>query len=191
MSSRMRSSKPPLPKSPIRLLSRQASSSTLQTPPPGLKNPGRRLSHGDKEPKLPIEYSSEFGEEEDDLRKRGEASNLEDLAADSAPPVFERGRLYEEYSARRNERLKRKNVGEESVVIKGTNYNLGVEPVTAKRRGTIKKKTETTAATKPPRYSLRSMTKENKKPPPPLPMNVSAVTSAKMKSVTTMRARRI
>ncbi|KAJ4882474.1 Uncharacterized protein Rs2_32567 [Raphanus sativus] len=122
MSWRMRWSylKPPLPKSPIRLRSRQvilsnsSSTTTLQTPP------------------------------------GGGASNLEHLAADSAP-VFERG-------------------------------SLGVEPTTTKK----KTKVETTAA---PRYSLRSMTKENKKPPP-LPANV-AVTSAMKKSVTTMRGRRI
>ncbi|CAF2340809.1 unnamed protein product [Brassica napus] len=170
MSSRMRSSylKPPLPKSPIRLRSRQvllsnsSSSSTLITPP-GVTKPGRRLSHGDAEAKLPVES--------EDVKTRAEASNLQNLAADSAPLVFERGRFYEEYSARRNERLKRKNGGEESVV---------------KRRGTTVETTE-------PRYSLRSMsmTKENKKPPLPLPIDV-VVTSSKKKSVTTtMRGRRI
>ncbi|XP_009120900.1 uncharacterized protein LOC103845765 [Brassica rapa] len=181
MSSRMRSSylKPPLPKSPIRLRSRQvllsnsSSSSTLITPP-GVTKPGRRLSHGDAEAKLPIES--------EDVKTRAEASNLQNLAADSAPLVFERGRFYEEYSARRNERLKRKNKGEESVV-------KGVEPTTTKRRGTTKNTTK-------PRYSLRSMsmTKENKKPPLPLPIDV-VVTSSKKKSVTTttitMRGRRI
>ncbi|KAH0860446.1 hypothetical protein HID58_088707 [Brassica napus] len=156
MSSRMRSSylKPPPPKSPIRLRSRQvllsnSSSSTLKTPP-GMTKPGRRLSHGDVEAKLSVES--------EDVKTRAEASNLENLAADSAPLVFERGRFYEEYSARRNERLKRKNGGEESVV-------KGVEPTTTKRRGTTKKKT--TVETTEPRYSLRSMsmsmTKENKK----------------------------
>lgn len=149
-----------------------------------MTKPGRRLSHGDVEAKLSVES--------EDVKTRAEASNLENLAADSAPLVFERGRFYEEYSARRNERLKRKNGGEESVV-KGTPYNLGVEPITTKRRVTAKKKT--TVETTKPRYSLRSMsmsmTKENKKPPPPLPINV-AVTSSKKKSVTTtMRGRRI
>ncbi|KAJ0243855.1 hypothetical protein HA466_0198470 [Hirschfeldia incana] len=194
MSSRMRSSylKPPLPKSPIRLRSGQvilsnSSSSTLQTPP-GMTNPERRLSHGDVETKkLPIEYSSEFAQEEEDM-------NLKHLVADTAP-VFERGRFYDEYSAKRNERLKRKKVGGgDDSVVKGTPYNLGVEPTTTKRRGTTaKKKTvETTAAA--PRYSLRSMTmtKENKKPPLPLPVNVAVTSAAKKKSVTTtMRGRRI
>ncbi|CAN6872069.1 unnamed protein product [Brassica oleracea] len=166
MSSRMRSSylKPPPPKSPIRLRSRQvllsnSSSSTLKTPPGYVHfinhlltiNLSRlELSHGDVEAKLSVES--------EDVKTRAEASNLENLAADSAPLVFERGRFYEEYSARRNERLKRKNGGEESVV-------KGVEPTTTKRRGTTKKKT--TVETTEPRYSLRSMsmsmTKENKK----------------------------
>ncbi|KAF2573227.1 hypothetical protein F2Q70_00005824 [Brassica cretica] len=150
-----------------------------------MTKPGRRLSDGDVEAKLPIES--------EDVKTRAEASNLENLAADSAP-VFERGRFYEEYSARRNERLKRKNGGEESVV-KGTPYNLGVEPITTKRRVTAKKKT--TVETTEPRYSLRSMsmsmTTENKKPPLPLPLPINvAVTSAKKKTVTTtMRDRRI
>ncbi|KAF8096539.1 hypothetical protein N665_0307s0065 [Sinapis alba] len=190
MSSRMRSSsylKPPLPKSPIRLRSRQvllsnSSSSTLQTPP-GLTKPGRRLSHATGlEPKLPI-----LDQEEENVKTRAAASNLENLPANSAP-VFERGRFYDEYSAKRNERLKRKKVGGgDDSVVKGTPYSLGVEPTTTKRRVTAKKKTveTTTTTTKPPRYSLRSMTKENKKPPPPIPMNV-AVTSA-VKSVTAMR----
>ncbi|CAG7910880.1 unnamed protein product [Brassica rapa] len=185
MSSRMRSSsylKPPLPKSPIRLRSRQvllsnsSSSSTLKTPPgiyvhfinPLLTIKLSRLEfqiiHGDAEAKLPIES--------EDVKTRAEASNLQNLAADSAP-VFERGRFYEEYSARRNERLKRKNKGEESVV-------KGVEPTTTKRRGTT--------------VESMSMTKENKKPPLPLPIDV-VVTSSKKKSVTTttitMRGRRI
>ncbi|CAN7140699.1 unnamed protein product [Brassica rapa subsp. narinosa] len=186
MSSRMRSSsylKPPLPKSPIRLRSRQvllsnsSSSSTLKTPPgiyvhfinPLLTIKLSRLEfqiiHGDAEAKLPIES--------EDVKTRAEASNLQNLAADSAPVLFERGRFYEEYSARRNERLKRKSGGEESVV-------KGVEPTTTKRRGTT--------------VESMSMTKENKKPPLPLPIDV-VVTSSKKKSVTTttitMRGRRI
>ncbi|KAJ0261198.1 hypothetical protein HA466_0043630 [Hirschfeldia incana] len=206
MSTRMRSSylKPPLPKSPLRLRSRQvlshsSSSSALQTPPGLTKFQKRNLA--DLESNLPIEYSSisseihamakmvekEFAQEE----VKSRASSLEHMAANSeAAPVFERGRLYDEYSARRNERLRRKKGGGgDDSVVKGTPYNLGVEPVTAKRRGTVKKKTatataismaETTATA--PRYSLRSMKKENKKPPVPMNVDVSA-----MKTVTTTR----
>lgn len=174
----------------------------------------RRLSDVSLNPKRQIEYSSisteihalakmvkdEFAEEENRKKSRvaSSDSNLESLAANSAP-VFERGRFYEEYSAKRNERLRRKR-GEEAVegggVVKGTPYNLGVnhEPMTNKRRGTSKKqqqlesikKTVSMVETTTPRYSLRSMTKENKKPPVPLNIAVSA-----MKSVTTRRGRRI
>ncbi|CAN7005765.1 hypothetical protein BRARA_C00874 [Brassica rapa] len=202
--SRMRTSylKPPLPKSPLRLRSRQvlsssSSSSILQTPP-GLTKFQKR-SVADLESNLPVEYSSisseihamakmvekEFAQEE----VKSRASSLEHMAANSeVAPVFERGRFYDEYSARRNERLRRKKGGDESVV-KGTPYNLGVEPMTTKRRGIVKKKTtmvETTATA--PRYSLRSMKKENKKPPIPLNVDVSAM---KTVTATTRRGRRI
>ncbi|ESQ41940.1 hypothetical protein EUTSA_v10014687mg [Eutrema salsugineum] len=207
--SRMRSSylKPPLPKSPIRLRSRQVnSSSSLQTPP-GLtkfQKSVQRLSGADLESKLPIEYSSisseihalakmvekEFAEEED-LKSRAAGSNLENLAANSVP-VFERGRFYEEYSAKRNERLRRKRGGGDVALeglVKATPYNLGVnhEPMTTKRRGgTTSKKKAVSMVETTPRYSLRSMTKENRKPPLPLNVTVSA-----MKTVTTRKGRRI
>ncbi|CAF2120352.1 uncharacterized protein LOC103856373 [Brassica rapa] len=201
--SRMRTSylKPPLPKSPLRLRSRQvlsnSSSSSILRTPPGLAKFQKRNA-ADLESNLPVEYSSisseihamakmvekEFAQEE----VKSRASSLEHMAANSeVAPVFERGRFYDEYSARRNERLRRKK-GEDTVV-KGTPYNLGVEPMTTKRRGTVKKKTtmvEMTATA--PRYSLRSMKKENKKPPVPLNVDVSAM---KTVTATTRRGRRI
>ncbi|KAH0888502.1 hypothetical protein HID58_050931 [Brassica napus] len=197
--SRMRTSylKPPLPKSPLRLRSRQvlsnSSSSSILRTPPGLA----KFQKPDLESKLPVEYSSisseihamakmvekEFAQEE----VKSRASSLEHVAANSeVAPVFERGRFYDEYSARRNERLRRKKGGDDSVV-KGTPYNLGVEPMTTKRRGTVKKKT-TMVETTAPRYSLRSMKKENKKPPIPLNVDVSAM---KTVTATTRRGRRI
>lgn len=125
----------------------------------------------------------EFAQEE----VKSRASSLEHMAASSeVAPVFERGRFYDEYSARRNERLRRKKGGDDSVV-KGTPYNLGVEPMTTKRRGTVKKKT-TMVETTAPRYSLRSMKKENKKPQIPLNVDVSAM---KTVTATTRRGRRI
>ncbi|KAG2333688.1 hypothetical protein Bca52824_004868 [Brassica carinata] len=211
MSTRMRSSylKPPLPKSPLRLRSRQvlssSSSSALQTPPGLTKFQKRNVA--DLESNLPIEYSSisseihamakmvekEFAQEEVKSRaSAAAASSLEHMAANSeVAPLFERGRLYDEYSARRNERLRRKKGGGDDSAVKGTPYNLGVEPVTTKRRGTVKKKTATAVSmgetTTAPRYSLRSMKKENKKPPIPLNVDISA-----MKTVTsTRRVRRI
>lgn len=126
----------------------------------------------------------EFAQEE----VKSRASSLEHMAANSevAPMLFERGRFYDEYSARRNERLRRKKGGDDSVV-KGTPYNLGVEPMTIKRRGAVKKKT-TMVETTAPRYSLRSMKKENKKPQIPLNVDVSAM---KTVTATTRRGRRI
>ncbi|KAF8046091.1 hypothetical protein N665_4037s0004 [Sinapis alba] len=206
MSSRMRS-KPPLPKSPLRLRSRQVllstNSSTLQTPP-GLTKFNNVAA--DLESNLPMDYSSisseihalakmvekEFAQEEEkkvvQLKSRAaaasaSASSLEHMAANSE--VFERGRFYDEYSARRNERLRRKKGGGGG---EGTPYNLGVEPMTTKRRGTAKKKATTVvsmAETTAPRYSLRSMKK-----PPPLPLNVD-VSAMKSFTATTRRVRRI
>ncbi|KAJ0230261.1 hypothetical protein HA466_0309230 [Hirschfeldia incana] len=114
----------------------------------------------------------DFPEEADvKIRAAAAASDLEHMAAESSVvPDFERGRFYDVYSARRNERLKRKKGGEEEdAEVKGTLYNLGVDPMPTKRRGTFKKKkktvVETSTSTTPPRYSLRStVTKDNKKP---------------------------
>lgn len=111
----------------------------------------------------------EFAEEADvKIRAAAAASDLEQMAAESSVvPDFERGRFYDVYSARRNERLKRKNGGEEEdAEVKGTLYNLGVDPMPTKRRGTFKKKkTVVETSTTMPRYSLRStVNKDNKKP---------------------------
>ncbi|PIA46834.1 hypothetical protein AQUCO_01500402v1 [Aquilegia coerulea] len=98
--------------------------------------------------------------------------------------VYERGRFYEEYSARRNERLKRKKgvTGQEK---KSTPYSLGVTFESGKKRESKKldslrksvpanfSVSQTTENT--PRYSLRSSTKENKKPPLPLDVEKSVV----------------
>ncbi|XP_039052844.1 uncharacterized protein LOC120194661 isoform X2 [Hibiscus syriacus] len=91
--------------------------------------------------------------------------------------LFERGRFYEEYSARRNERLKRRK-GETGTESKsGHHPGLGVTIESSKR--TQSKKLESLRKSvsaaysvegseiQTPRYSLRSMskTKDNKKPP--------------------------
>ena len=88
-------------------------------------------------------------------------------------PLFERGRFYDEYTARRNERLKRKKseTGNES----NTGHHLGVTVESSKRRDSKKldslRKSVSAAysversETQTPRYLLRSMSKENKKPP--------------------------
>lgn len=105
---------------------------------------------------------------------------------DGVTSLFERGRFYDQYSARRNERLRRKRScgGEETPIEttkKSTAYDLGVTagPAT-KRRAADSKKLESLrksvctaysgerneSAMAAPRYSLRSSTKdkENSKP---------------------------
>ncbi|XP_051124196.1 uncharacterized protein LOC127246714 [Andrographis paniculata] len=99
--------------------------------------------------------------------------------------IFERGRFYEEYSARRNERLRRKKSESEFGYEKKPAYDLGVRVESAMKREASKyssrgKMTAVAAAATPeraaptPRYSLRSssMRKENKKPLLP-PMNIA------------------
>ncbi|KAL5557736.1 hypothetical protein UlMin_033947 [Ulmus minor] len=171
--------KPPLPRSPIRLRPTRVlqPNNTLQTPPVSLAK--------SQKPNRPSEFESEMRPEylsiscelralakkvQDELGE-GEAQKIEfgsSLRSNSSP-LFERGRFYEEYSARRNERLKRKkglarDEGKAS-------YNLGVTMESAKRSTTAKKlgsMRKSISATETPRYMLRSMSKENKKPPLPL-----------------------
>ncbi|KAK9290419.1 hypothetical protein L1049_008588 [Liquidambar formosana] len=85
--------------------------------------------------------------------------------------MFERGsRFYDEYSVRRNERLKRKKI--ETGDEKKTVYDLGVKVEIAKRRDSKKFESARKSASaiyslersENPRYMLRS-NKENKKPP--------------------------
>lgn len=107
--------------------------------------------------------------------------NFDDEAlAARRSPLFERGRFYDEYCARRNERLKRKKGETEKPA-----YDLGVRVESAKgskmdsRRKTAAAAAVVAAATpvaerreaRTPRYSLRSTaSKENKKPPIPIAM---------------------
>ncbi|XP_059461369.1 uncharacterized protein LOC132190407 [Corylus avellana] len=178
--------KPPLAKSPVRLRPRRvlrSNSTSLQTPPGSLtksERPNRCL--GTDASDLRPEYLSiscelralskmvrdEFGN--GDMDNAG----ISDSFGANSSTLFERGRFYEEYSARRNERLKRKKnetgEGRKSV------YNLGVTVESAKKSTSTKKleslrKSVSAAYTverseaPTPRYMLRSMRKENKKPP--------------------------
>lgn len=108
---------------------------------------------------------------------RGSTTTTQSANAYDGSPLFQRGRFYDEYSARRNERLKRKRGGE-SVVEKMTPCKqfLGVRMESAKRTGEVKKFETTRKMTTTPlverrevattqRYSLRSSCKGNKKPP--------------------------
>ncbi|CAN0924244.1 hypothetical protein LINGRAHAP2_LOCUS34057 [Linum grandiflorum] len=190
--------KPPLPKSPIRLRSRQITSASSQTPPGSMMKsakPSRPFGFSDAEELRP-EYRSMSCElralakmVRDELGN-GSRNGSESLSADSSPPCFQRGRLYEEYSARRNERLKRKRGGsyggsEDSM---RTPYKLGVTVSSSTKRRDSMKKTESLRRSvvasgyggsamrqggggggEAPRYLLRSMCKENKATKLPLP----------------------
>ncbi|KAJ6336682.1 hypothetical protein OIU76_006538 [Salix suchowensis] len=172
--------KPPLAKSPSRLRPRRflrSESTTSQTPG------GDQTGKWDTEESDPRpEYQSvswelralakmaggEFGDGES---RNGGAGRS--LSANSSP-LFERGRYYEEYSARRNERLKRKK-GDKGDEVK-TPCNLGVTVESSKRRDSKRleslRKSVSAAYSvernENPRYMLRSMNKENKKPPLPV-----------------------
>ncbi|PRQ27339.1 hypothetical protein RchiOBHm_Chr6g0304291 [Rosa chinensis] len=170
--------KPPLAKSPIRVrppsLVLRSGATSLQTPPGSLtksQKPSRM-----EEPDLRPEYRSiscelralakmvgkEFGDE--DCEKAG------GVRANSSP-LFERGRFYEEYSARRNERLRKKYGGTGEEFKSAFKQKLGVAVESAKRgSGTrklesIRKSVSAAYSVEPPRYMLRSMSKDNKKPP--------------------------
>ena len=109
-------------------------------------------------------------------------------------PLFERGRFYDEYSARRNERLKRKKGETEDE--KRTAYDLGVKVESAKRRDSkrvdgLRKLVSLTLVMEyqreNPRYLLRSMTKENKKLPLSMTFEKSVVGSDQKTTVKRIR----
>ncbi|PWA52243.1 hypothetical protein CTI12_AA457890 [Artemisia annua] len=137
-----------------------------------------------EEPELRPEYQT-ISRELRDLTKmvqdtlRGSATTSQ---SDAGNPLFERGRFYEEYSAIRNEKLKRKRG--ESGVEKQTpsKQYLGVRMESAKRTVEVKKYESARKMTTPlverrevataqrverrepvttQRYSLRSSSKEN------------------------------
>ncbi|MED6106335.1 hypothetical protein PIB30_004111 [Stylosanthes scabra] len=182
--------KPPLPRSQMRLRSRrplQPSNSTpsLQTPPGSLnkfQKPTRSLDI--EESALRPEYRTISCEiralskmVKEELGK-AEKENLAAVAAGSGV-LFERGRFYDEYSARRNERLRRKKgvAAAEESKLPAHSVGLGVTMESAKKYSSRKlgslRKSVTAAYSmevseaQTPRYMLRSMTKEkeNKKPP--------------------------
>ena len=108
------------------------------------------------------------------------AINSENNVYSSYPTIggsnlFERGRFYDVYSEKRNERLRMKKQNETVEEESKSAYNLGVKADSTKKKESKKKceslkKTMMAAATysvdrsQHPRYSLRSTTKK-----PPLP----------------------
>ncbi|XP_065882089.1 uncharacterized protein [Euphorbia lathyris] len=174
--------KPPLPKSPIKQRPRRVLQSSVQTPPGSLTKSQKPNSiRVSEDSELRPEYrtiswelralarmvSGEIGDENVTGIGNGTGTT-------KSNPVFERGRFYEAYSARRNERLKRKKGGNDEEEV-NTPYNLGVVVDSCKKRGDSKKVgslrksmisvERSENSTTVPRYALRSMSKENKKPP--------------------------
>ncbi|CAI9777146.1 unnamed protein product [Fraxinus pennsylvanica] len=181
--------KPPLARSPIRLRPRNAlqptASNTAQIPPGSLTKSQLPKCSWDLEK---LEVRPEYNTISCELRvlakmvrqEFGTGDENMDVEIDNGVlstnrnPLFERGRFYEEYSARRNERLKRKK-GEMEGHKKKPMNNLGVRIESAKKLDSRRKMAvaatpmmvQREAAT-PPRYLLRSSArKENKKPPLP------------------------
>ncbi|XP_041021812.1 uncharacterized protein LOC121263088 [Juglans microcarpa x Juglans regia] len=194
--------KPPLPKSPIRLRTRpdlRSNSASLQTPSGSLAKSERPNRCWDnQETDLRPEYRSiscelralakmvrnEFGNGDSD------SDGIANSFGANSSPLFERGRFYEEYSARRNERLRSKK--NETGHERKTAYSLGVTGESAKRSSSTKKlvnlRKSVSAAysveqieAPTSRYMLRSMTKENKKPPLPVNSRKSSVLGAEPK----------
>ncbi|KAK5831584.1 hypothetical protein F383_22951 [Gossypium arboreum] len=188
--------KPPLAKSPIRVRPRRvlrSNSTSLQTPPGSLTKSQKPVrAWTGEESVIRPEYRSiscelqalatmvkrEVGNGEKENAGFGETS----VGAKSTS-LFERGRFYEEYSARRNERLKRRK-GETGTESKsGHHHGLGVTIESSKKRESKKleslRKSVSAAysmernESQTPRYLLRSMSKanENKYKKPPLAVN--------------------
>ncbi|KAK0576584.1 hypothetical protein LWI29_020123 [Acer saccharum] len=203
MSMMMRSDrKPPLAKSPIRVRPRRAlrsNSNALQTPPGSLTKSQKPIRSWDvEESDLRPEYRSiscelralaktfQDGFGDVNANNKSVLGSTTSLGANSSPvSIFERGRFYEEYSARRNERLKRKKKSEMGDSLLKTPYSLGVTVESSKKRDSSRKleslRKSVSAAysveRSEPRYMLRSMSKENKKPPLPLNYERSTTTT--------------
>ncbi|CAN1127607.1 hypothetical protein LINPERPRIM_LOCUS29737 [Linum perenne] len=207
--------KPPLPKSPTRLRSRRvlrSNSASLQTPPGSLTKSVKPIRAMDADGlELKPEYRSmscelralskkvrdELGNGDPSTAtlKQGGGYPGERVNADSCS-LFERGMLYDEYSARRNERLRRKKAGGGEEDFVKTPYRLGVTVESSKKRESKKMDSlrksavssayggsgqKLSAGGATPRYLLRSMCKEsqNNKPTaiplPPLSFERSAI----------------
>lgn len=107
---------------------------------------------------------------EDEL---GRSHHAESLLATISTPEFERGRLYDEYSARRTERLRRKKRERETAVVEDHHSNSGGFNVEFGKRKTAKKCESAVRKSVPANFSvsrregLRSsarLSKENMKP---------------------------
>ncbi|KAK1440985.1 hypothetical protein QVD17_06821 [Tagetes erecta] len=170
--------KPPLPlRSPIRLRPRrplQSSLNNLQTPSATLtKSRLPKQSLVVEERELRPDYHA-MSCELSALTKMVQ-DTFRGSTTTNESPLFQRGKFYEEYSARRNERLKRKRGGESGVEKKTPcKQYLGVRTESTKRTSEVKKFETAKKMTTPlmerrhvattQKYSLRSSCKESKKP---------------------------
>ncbi|TKY75322.1 RING/U-box superfamily protein [Spatholobus suberectus] len=175
--------KPPLPRSPMRLRPPHAihssNSTTLQTPPGSLTKSQKPVHSPNMRPEYRT-ISCELRSLAKMVRDEFSHANSENAAtanscgAKNPSSLFERGRFYDEYSARRNERLMRKKgitaVDEgkaKSVHALGVTVESGKKS-SVRKIGNLRKSISaaySAGVSETPRYMLRSMTKENKKPP--------------------------
>ncbi|KAG5030506.1 hypothetical protein JHK85_014488 [Glycine max] len=193
--------KPPLPRSPIRLRPSHAvhssNSIALQTPPGSLTKSQKPVISPNMRPEYRT-ISCELRALTKMVRDEFSKANSEKAASANSSVLFERGRFYDEYSARRNERLMRKKgvtaVDEgkaKPVHSLGVTMESGKKSSSVRKMGTLRKSISaaySSGVSETPRYMLRSMTKENKKPPLAAKFDKSVVAGDKKMGT---RARRI
>ncbi|XP_068646578.1 uncharacterized protein [Aristolochia californica] len=173
--------RPPLAESPQQIRARRGlcTTSSVLTPPSSVAKtqmPTRR-SCVVEECRVRSELKPMLGEfhalakmVENELGCSGLSKPFSVSRSGISTPLFERGRLYDEYSARRNERLKRKKAetGDDQSAMDHAAFNVEF----GKRKAA--KKTETLRKSVPANFSiprregLRSsvrLSKENKQPP--------------------------
>ncbi|XP_076917900.1 uncharacterized protein LOC143578121 isoform X2 [Bidens hawaiensis] len=195
--------KPPLAlRSPIRVRPRrgvQSAANNVQTKSVSMTKPRLpKQSSTSEEHELRPEYQT-ISRELKDLTKMvqenlwGPTTKNQSANAHDNNPVLQRGRLYDEYSARRNERLKRKRGEPETENKTPSKLYVGGRIESAKEvkkyesgrkmttplieRGQVAPAAATTAKTT--RYSLRSSCKENNKPPLAMSFERSSVETKK------------
>ncbi|XP_011100556.1 uncharacterized protein LOC105178720 [Sesamum indicum] len=176
--------KPPLARSPIRLRPRRkplqpTATNTTHTPPGSLTKSQLPNRNWDVENSgLRPEYHTISCElralakmVQQELGNKDETTLDGGASAAQRSPLFERGRFYDEYSARRNERLKRKK-GETE---KKSGYDLGVRVESAMKVDGRRKAAVDRREARTPRYSLRSGARKENQKPPVMPIAISSV----------------
>ncbi|XP_074263846.1 uncharacterized protein LOC141611686 [Silene latifolia] len=193
--------KPPLARSPMRLRNRRVLQPSniitpLRTPSATLTKPQMKESEMRPENQaMSFELMALSKMVQDELGTMNAKNYSSSTGTSNIGPAFERGRFYDEYVARRNERLRRKLI-ENEVDEPKTAYNLGVK-VESSMKKDFKKKTE--SVRKPvgsayvdriqhSRYSLRSTVK--KPPPLPVPMDIEEKITTR-RTATVSRTRRV